>query len=190
MVTNMARGRRTAKVLAAVVFLAVCAFAVYVFSTSRHTVQLTAQDVQNGLATKFPFEKSDLVYRAKFSQPEVNIDGGSNHITLTLLAEASALGSRTVKGKVSVSGRPRYESATGDLYVDQPRALVSELEYEGLPEKYRGATSAVLAKGLEQYLAKQPIYRLQPSDSKMLLLRRTLKSISVQDGLINLELGL
>lgn len=170
------------------VFCALALWAVIAFS--HRTIHLSEHRIQNELATRFPFGKHELIYDVEFENPRVDIDASSDHLTLLVDAKAAALGSKPIKGKVSVNGVPRYETATGGIYLDHPRALITDLDFADLPEKYRSAVSKLMASALEGFLLHKPIYRLQEGDQKAFVLRRSLKSLSVKNGELVIELGL
>ena len=160
------------------------------FVLSKRTIHLSASEIQSEISRKFPVGKSDLAYRYRFDNPKVSIDEATNQVSMMVGAEASALGSKTVRGHLGVSGSLRYDSSQGSLYLDQPRALIADLEMADLPEKVRAVASSLLAKGLEECLRREPLYRLNDKDSLMALLRRNLKSLRVQNGEVVIELGL
>lgn len=170
-------------VLCALVLWAVIAF-------SHRTIHLSDQQIQNELARRFPLAKHELIYNIGFENPRVDIDDGSDHLTLLVDASASALGSKPVKGKISVNGSPRYDPSTGSIFLDHPRALITDLDFADLPDRYRSAVSKLLASALEAFLLREPIYRLREGDQKAFVLRRSLKSLSVKNGELAIELGL
>lgn len=157
---------------------------------SHWTIHLSQRQIQGELAQRFPFGKHDLIYDIEFQNPQVNIDEGSDHVTLTVDAQATALDSKPIIGKVSVNGSPRYEPATGSVFLDHPRALITDLDFADLPERYRSPASKILASALEGFLLREPIYHLQERDLKAIFVRRSLKSLNVRQGELVIELGL
>ena len=155
----------------------------------RHTIRLSAGEIQSELAHKFPLEKRELIFTARFSNPTVGIDSSSNRVSLQFSTTISSLGMRAVGGRTMAEGALRYDANSGDLYLVDPVVKVREFELTGLPVKYQGAASAFLEKGLFEFLKRAPIYRLKSRDSKLLALSRVLKSIRVDDGDLLIELG-
>ena len=161
------------------------------FSGAIHrTIRLTAPEIQSELAAKFPLEKRQLLFTARFTDPTVSIDPLTSRITLGFSTTVSALGMKAATGRAEGEGAIRYEPSSGELFLDSPVVKVKGFELTGLPEKYQHAGSDLIAKGLQEYLVHTPIYRLSDKDSKLLSARRALKSIHIKDGTVLIELGL
>ena len=183
------RLRRTPLILGAITLILVGIFALILTGSMRHTVRLTAADIQSQLETKFPVERSELIFTWRFTDPVVAIDSGTERVRLGVSVAVSSLGKEVVTSRAQVEGSVRYESSKGELFLDSPTARLDELDVAGLPEKYRETAGKLIEKALQEYLARMPLYRLKSSDTKMLMVRRVLKSMRVRDGELLIELG-
>jgi hypothetical protein len=154
------------------------------------TVRLTAPEIQADLNHRFPFEKRQLILAAKFSEPTVSIDSATNRVKLGFSTNVSALGLKAVSGRTEGTGAVRYEPTSGEIFLVSPEVNVTGFELAGLPEQYRNPVGNLLAEALKEYLIKTPIYKLKDKDYMLFSLRRSLKSISVKDGALELEFGI
>lgn len=181
------RPRRALPYIVALVLVGISA--VFLIALMRHTIRLSAADIQSQLETKFPQEKRKLIFVARFSDPTVAIDPGTGLVTLGVSVTASALGVNAMKTHAETVGAVRYESSTGELFLDSPITKVDGFEMIGLSSRDRKTASELIEKALQEYLTVKPLYRLKSSDTKLFTARRVLKSIRVRDGEIELELG-
>lgn len=155
----------------------------------RHTVTLSAAEIQSALQRKFPVDKQELIFTAHFTDPTVSIDSTSEKVTLGLATKISALGITAATGKVEATGAVRYEPKTGELFLDSPVVTVRDLTLIRLSEREKPKASKFIEQGLQEYFAHMPIYRLNDKDSKFVFARRVLKSMKIQDGKLEVELG-
>ena len=158
------------------------AFVVVAAAIKRdYTFRLTPAIVETYLRSKFPYEKRELIFTARFTDPSVNIDAATNQVTLTVSATASAVGYRTASSTVEAKGMVRYEPETGEIFLDSPTVKIQKLEIAGLSERNEGRAEAAIQRGLQYYLERRPLYRLKK--------KGPLKSMRVRDGAIEIEIG-
>jgi hypothetical protein len=151
------------------------------FLVGRHTIRLTAADIESQLEGTFPQEKRELIFTARFTDPSVAIDHKTNQVTLGVSTTVSALGFKAAKARAEGKGSVRYESSSGEIFLDSPTVTVRDLNIAGLSEKDQERASEFLQGALQLYLAQTPLYRLKRSGP--------LKSLRVRDGVIEIQLG-
>ena len=177
------------QVLRAGVFaILIGAVALLLTSQIRKTIRLSATQIQAQMQQKFPIEKRELVFVARFSNPTVAIDASSGRVQLGMSTVISGLGMKPIAGMTICEGRMRYESAKGEFFLDS--AKVTQQELVGVPDKYRGLATGLIEKGIPEYLARNSIYRLDTKDTNMGWIKRVLKSVRVESGEFVIELGL
>ena len=155
----------------------------------RHTITLSAADIQSALQNKFPVDKKELIFTARFSDPTAKIDATSGRVTLGILLKVSSFGATLATGKGEATGELRYEPKTGEFFLESPEVTIDDLDLVRLAERDKPKATKMLEQGLQEYFAKMPIYRLDDKDSKFVFARRVLKSMKVQDGKLEIELG-
>ena len=155
----------------------------------HHTITLSATEIESNLRTKFPIDKSELIFTAHFSDPTVAINPTSGQITLGLKIKVSGIGFTVATGKGEATGDIRYEPKTGEIFLDSPSVKLSDLTLIRLAERDKPKAEKLVERGLQEYFSQMPIYRLNDKDSKFVFARRVLKGIKVQDGNLQIELG-
>jgi hypothetical protein len=186
----MALQKKRLKLFAWGAVVVLLVFGLWVSGAIRRTIRLSAPEIQSKIAAKFPIEKSGLLLSARFTDPSVAISSNANQIALGVTATVSILGVKTASGQVRGEGEVRYDAATGELFLDSPKVDIEDLKLKGLAEKYQKPARELLENALREYVVRNPIYRLQDKDTKLLLIRRTLKSIRAENGELLIELGL
>lgn len=175
-------------------FLAVavlCAIGAFLFrSFSHRTVHLTASQIKAELQKKFPYERRELVAAIRFLDPDFKIDATTSRVTFAISIQAAAIGTKPIQERATAEGSLRYESSTGDLFLDSSKVtLVDSLNPKPREDKKNTLVEDIIEKALTEYLSRKPLYRLSDRDSKTIAARRALRSIRIEDGDILIELG-
>ena len=182
--------RKRILILASGCFLAIVIVVALIFTGSiRHTITLSAAEIESNLRSKFPVDKSELIFKAHFNDPTVAIDQVSGQITLGLATKVTSLGYTVTTGKVEATGAVRYEPKSGEFFLDSPTVRVVDLTLVRLAERDKPKAEKLVERGLQEFFSKMPIYRLDDKDSKFVFARRVLKSMKVQNGKLEVELG-
>jgi hypothetical protein len=147
----------------------------------RHTIRLTAADIESQLEGKFPQEKRELIFTARFTDPSIAIDPETDQVIMGLSTTVSALGLKAAKAQAEAKGLVRYEPSSGEIFLDSPTVRVQGLSIVGVSERDERMAREFLQRALQVYLERTPLYRLKRSGP--------LKSLRVKDGAIEIELG-
>ena len=157
---------------------------------AMRTIRLSAGEIQSEVSKKFPFEKRELIIAAKFTNPTVQIDPGTDRVRIGFSTTVTALGMSAASGHTEGSGVVRYEPSTGELFLDSPKVDVTGFEMSVLPTKYRNAAGELIGSALQEYLARTPVYKLSDKDTHFTMVRLGVKSIRVRDSKLEIALGL
>ncbi len=153
----------------------------------RHTVRLSADDVQHFLSEKLPVSASKFLVTATIPSAQVEFIESENGVVVRPDVEVSVAGQRLLRGHALVSGQVRYDPPTGAFFLDQ--ANVVAVTVEGLPDSVRPTVEEVVRRCIESYLTSQPLYRLDPSSFKQSLAKLVLKSVRVWNGRLEIVVG-
>ena len=154
---------------------------VFLLTSRRYTFRLTPADLESHIRSKFPYEKQELIFSARFTDPSVSIDPTTDQVILGVSATVSTLGFRAVGTQAKARGSVRYESSSGEIFLDSPSVSIKELEVVGLSERDQRRAREVLQRVLQTYLERKPIYRLKK--------KGPLKSLRVRESAIEIEVG-
>ena len=169
------------RITVVVVGLVLAAFLLFFVVRRSYTVRLTPAVLETYLRSKFPYEKRELIFSARFTDPSVTIDSMTNQVTLAVSATGSATGLRAASSQARATGLVRYEPETGEIFIDSPTVTIQKLEIAGLSERNEERAEAAIQRALQYYLERRPLYRLKK--------KGPLKSMRVRDGAIEIEIG-
>jgi len=88
-------------------------------------------------------------------------------------------GVKQVTGHLGAEGVPRYDPASGSLYLDEVRIL--QLDLPGVSARDSDTAKLFLSPLLGPILARSPLYKLKD--------KRKVKSVRVENGTVRIELG-
>lgn len=120
-----------------------------------YTFRVRPSDLEAYLQTKFPYQKQELIFTARFENPSVNIDPNTDQVILGVSTTVSTLGFSTVKTQAEAKGSVRYEPISGEIFLDSPTVSVQELKIRGLPDRDQKLAREVLQRVLQLYLKEK-----------------------------------
>ena len=170
-------------IFGAVLFL-YCNFA----AAFTYTLELTETEIQTKAEAMMPLEKKKFFVTTILTNPIVDLIASTNEIGLSSDIQIKAPGNISGKGSVSFSGSLRYENDTGSFYFDNLN--ITELEIEKIPESSLPKIKKMLAFVASKFLTRKPVYKFKDNDLKHKLAKATLKSVTVENETLLIELGL
>ena len=145
----------------------------------KFTLDFSAKQIQEAIAQKFPAENCPLpITCIKLQNPKVTLAEGSDRLTLSFDATVSLLGQPTT-GTAVVSAKPRYQAATGEIFLDD-----SKIETVALAKVPTEVTNLVVQYGsvlARQSLERTPIYNFKNAQTAKLA-RMSIADVKVVDG--------
>lgn len=152
------------------------------------TKELTASELQTQLASQFPLQEQTPFMTVTLSDPIVILKEKSDRIGLELTVATAALGNTGGKARGLMDGQLHYEPKTGEFFLRDPE--VQRLYVAGVPEQYQSDIRMMVDSIAKQALSRIPIYTLKEDDPDQSLAKSFLKSVSVRNGKLILDLGL
>lgn len=171
-----------------VVGLATC----YYFFYGRDFVfRFSEPQLQQALADRLPIRKSYyLIFVVTLDNPRVHLVEGSDRVNAGLdVAFNIRLNNNPLplSGSVDASGAVRYEPATGQFFLTDPK--VEQLSVKGIPAKYEKPVATILSLLLDEYYRTRPIYTLKQANFKQAVARLVLQSVEVKAQELVVTLG-
>lgn len=150
-------------------------------------VDIEAAELQARIAPRFPTRHCKLALAClELANPVVVLQDGDNRIGLTADAKVT-LGTRERVGRVGLAGRPRYEPAEGQLFVDDLQ--ITTLELAGLSAEAAELLKANGALLVRRALQSHPVYTLDAHTAQGALAKGVLKDVQVVNGKLRLSFG-
>ena len=126
------------------------------YTDGKLTLDFSAQQIQEAIAPKFPAENCPLPLTCiTLQNPKVTLADGSDRLTMSFDTAVSLLG-QPVTGTAVVSAKPRYQSTSGEIYLDETR--IENLVFKGVSPKVLDAITQYGSALAQQSLERTPIY--------------------------------
>jgi hypothetical protein len=151
-------------------------------------ITLDRADLQRRIERLFPITREDVLVSVKLHHPEVILHDGSSRIGLRLHIDAAAAQQFSTTGTARVDGVLRFMNSSGEFYLDD--ASIEELRIENVAPLYLEQVRQ-LADGLvRDLLQERPIYTLGQMGEEKRIMGSDIKSVTVHDGKLLIELAL
>lgn len=132
----------------------------------KRTLEFSAQQIQDAIASKFPQERCPLPLTCiQLQNPKVVLAEASDRITMGFDTRVSIL-QQSVTGSALVSAKPRFQASTGEVYLDDSR--IEGLNFKGVPTRVTDLLSQYGAGLVKQSLDRTPIYTLNTAQADKL----------------------
>jgi hypothetical protein len=175
-------------VFAALVLAAAAGVAWYALRDGSITITLTQADVERELAKRFPMRKTYLqLLEVVYENPRVVLTNGSDVLGIGVDARVAVPLKGDVKGAADLRTKLAYDPERTAFVLHDPK--VERVQIDGLDPKVLDRVREI-ANGLAvEQLPGIPVYTLKPTDYKRTAARLLLRSVTVRDGVLVLELG-
>lgn len=152
-------------------------------------VSISEAEMLDRLAKRFPLSKSYFgLAELKLMEPHLKLNGQSGRVETRFNVElTSSIATRTLRGTLAVSGKPRFDDATQAVFLSEAR--VELLKVDGLPEALaREMTKAANGIAIDA-LEREPVYRFKPEQLKYFGQAVRVAAFTVVDGQLIAELA-
>lgn len=150
------------------------------------TKEISQQEVQKILDKKFPITKKKLFINSTFSDPLVSFVGKDNRVGVATNVKVILPGNIASSGSINLNGSLRYENESGCFFLDN--IVIDKIAVNGLSAANTARVEKLLEPVVKKALQKMPVYKFK-DDLKHQLAKAILKSVSVKEQLLLVELG-
>jgi hypothetical protein len=149
-------------------------------------IELTEQDLQTRLATRFPIQNCGLIILClDVAAPQLKLTDGSDRIALS--ADLSAtLGQRRYPGTLAFSGKIRYVAGDGNFFIDD--IVIDRFDLAGVPIHYLEILRNRGPVVLRGALSTRPIYTLRGDTVQERLARMAVRDVRVVNGKLRISM--
>ena len=151
-------------------------------------VEIDRAELQARVAKNFPLTLQHLIGELTLTDPNVLLTEGSDRLGVDMNAELRVGLLPPAKAALTVSGRPRYDSASKAFFLDEPK--LDRLEITGLAPEQSASLKAAVETVAVPALERIPVYELAERDLKESAAARVLSAVSVKNGKLVAELSL
>lgn len=136
-------------------------------SLSTRTVSVSETDIQNRIAKNLNAPITLLrLFNVTLSNPIVKLDEKTGLLNTTIDANiANSLNKKTITGKLSISGKPRYDAASNTLMLSNTK--VDKLNIDDADVQFNKLVSTLTEGFGEGLLNDIPLYRVKAEDLRI-----------------------
>ena len=155
------------------------------FSDGKFTLDLSARQIQDAIAPKFPAENCPLPLTCiKLQNPVVTLQDSSDRITLSLDTSVSIL-QQPVTGTAVVSAKPRYQASTGEIFLADSQ--IQDLTFPGVSPNVTNFVTQYGSILARQSLERTPIYSFKNNQTEKLA-RISITDVKVVGGKLRVSI--
>jgi hypothetical protein len=175
-------------ILVVLVVVAAGAYFGWKFMQQGFTIEITQQQIQTQVQSRFPVQKSYLVANVTLSDPKVVLKDNSDRVFVGATVTVNVPTQRPGTGSTMMSGKVVYDKEQGAFTLSDMK--VEELKIQGVSDKSVGQAREVVSTVGAEVLNRFPIYKLDQNDRAQKLAKGFLKSVDVAGGKLRITLGL
>ncbi len=154
-------------------------------SDGKLTLDFSPQQIQEAIAPKFPVENCPLPLTCiKLQNPKISLPEGADRIQLGFDGIVT-LAQQPLTGTVVVSAKPRYQSTTGEIFLDDSQ--IQDIQLAGVPPRSLALIKQYGAPLMQQALQRSPIYSFKNAQAEKIA-RMGIADVKVQSGKLRVVL--
>ena len=153
-----------------------------------YTLELSEADIQERADAMMPLEKKKFFVTTILTNPVIDLIEITNELGISTDVAVKAPGNIVGNGEVSFTGTLRYDNDSGSFYFDNLKVV--SLDVKKAPPDSLPKIKKILEFVAKKFLAKKPVFTFKDDNLKHKLAESTLKSISVKNETLIIELGL
>ena len=164
--------------------------AIWYLAAKTYEIPISQAQLEQKLAERLPLTQRYPLVSVTLAQPRVHLNEDSERVDfgLNMTVNTNTSGSQLLGAQIDVSASLRYDAERGAIFLDQP--VMDKLVVQGLDERRTAMAQVALEAAMASFLAQQPVYTLNASDTRQRVARMAVRDIKVENGVVVLILGL
>jgi Protein of unknown function (DUF1439) len=151
----------------------------YGYSDGKLTLDFSAAQIQSAIAPKFPQESCPTpVTCIKLQNPKVSLAENSDRITMAFDTSLTLL-QQPITGTSVVSSKPRYQSTTGEIFLDDTK--IQDLKLQGISSNVANSIMQYGSVLAQAALQRTPIYSFKSGQAEKIT-KMGIADVKVVDG--------
>ncbi|WP_221800001.1 DUF1439 domain-containing protein [Oceanobacter mangrovi] len=155
---------------------------------SAYTIELTQQELQQRLEAMMPMHRDRYFMKVTLDEPVLDLAVGDDQLGFAGKVTIEAPGDLGGVVQVKIAGHLMYNPDQGAFFFKKPKII--SIDSSAIDSGNTAQVKSVIEPLASKYLERKPVYVLDDEDLKQQLAKATLKSVSVHDNKLVLELGL
>jgi Protein of unknown function (DUF1439) len=151
----------------------------YGYSDGKLTLDFSAAQIQSTIAPKFPQENCPTpITCIKLQNPKVILAENSDRITMSFDTSITLL-QQPITGTSVVSSKPRYQSTTGEIFLDDTK--IQDLKLQGISSNVANSIMQYGSVLAQAALQRTPIYSFKSGQAEKIA-KMGIADVKVVDG--------
>lgn len=151
------------------------------------THELTEAQIQQRVDMAMPLRRKTLLADVVVRHPKVELKEGSDRISIHSDIQATLANGQVINGTGLIEGRIHYVPESGQFYFADPQLIDLTIANTAAQDKalIQGIADVIIKKALAMF----PVYELDDKDLRQKMAKAMLKSVTVRDRKLILELA-
>jgi Protein of unknown function (DUF1439) len=155
------------------------------YANGKLTLDFSASQIQSAIAPKFPQENCPTpVTCIKLLNPKVSLAENSDRITMAFDTAITLL-QQPVTGTAVITAKPRYQPATGEIFLDDTK--IADLQLRGVSANVTQVATQYGSVLAQLALQRTPIYSFKNGQADKLA-KMGIADVRVVDGKLRVTL--
>jgi hypothetical protein len=155
------------------------------YTNGKLTLDFSASQIQSAIAPKFPQENCPTpVTCIKLLNPKVSLAENSDRITMAFDTAITLL-QQPVTGTAVITAKPRYQPATGEIFLDDTK--IADLQLRGVSANVTQVATQYGSVLAQLALQRTPIYSFKNGQADKLA-KMGIADVRVVDGKLRVTL--
>jgi hypothetical protein len=157
-------------------------------SALSYTLEVSEAEIQERVTAMMPIEKRSHSVTLVVSRPIVELAQNANQMGVYVQLDVTAPNGMKTTGHTKVIGTLSYDVARSEFYFKNPN--ITEITIDKIPLFYMPTIKSIAQRLLSNMLATKPVYKLKGGDLKHDLAKSMLRSVTVENKQLLVELEL
>ena len=158
------------------------------FNAAAYSIELSKDDLQQQVSLYFPLEQATPLSKLTYSNPVVILNPNTNRIGLEVTIRIEVPGMLAVEGRGQIDGNLEYRQQTQQFYLHDPK--LTNVRLANSSYELAGAVQQIVTNISQQSLPLILVYDLKDDDLRQKMAKSVMKSVTVKEGRVYLELEL
>ena len=155
---------------------------------AAYTVELSRGELQEYAEAYFPLQQATPFSKLTYSKPAVVLNPKTNRIGLEVTIRAEMPGMIPVEGRGQIDGKLEYRNETKQFYLHEPK--LNKIRFANSDYQLANTVQQIVSNISQQALPVIFVYELKDKDLREKMAKSVLKSVTVQNGKLLLDVTL
>ncbi len=158
------------------------------FNATAYSIELSKDDLQQQVSLYFPLVQATPLSKLTYSNPVVILNPNTNRIGLEVTIRIEVPGMLPVEGRGQIDGNLEYRQQTQQFYLHDPK--LTNVRLANSSYELAGAVQQIVTNISQQSLPLILVYDLKDDDLRQKMVKSVMKSVTVKEGKVYLDLEL